>query len=95
MVTTWGRENILTYAAHYRNKNVVEFFIKEVFFEVDFEDLDGNTALIAATENGNTQIVLSLLELGADKFHKNSEGKTAYDYAVEQGFVELAEILKP
>jgi len=36
-----------------------------------------------------------LLENGADKSIKDNDGKTAYDYAVENGNTELAELLKP
>ena len=36
-----------------------------------------------------------LLKLGADKSLTDANGKTAFDYAVERGFVELAEIIKP
>ena len=89
-----GKENVLTFASHYGNYNVVEFLIKEDFFDINSKDLAGDTALIVATKNERTQIVHLLLELGADKLQKDAKGKTAYDYAVEQGFVELAEILK-
>ena len=90
-----GKENVLTFASHYGNYNVVEFLIKGDFFDINSKDLAGDTALIVATKNERTQIVYLLLELGADKFQKDSKGKTAYDYAVERGFVELAKILKP
>ena len=33
-----------------------------------------------------------LLEIGADKTIKDNEGKTAYDYAVEYGYMKIAEI---
>ena len=84
-----GKENVLTYASHYGNYNVVEFLIKEEYFDINSKDLAGDTALIAAIKNEQAQIVYLLLELGADKFPKDSEGKTAYDYAVEYGYVEL------
>ncbi|NLY31477.1 MAG: ankyrin repeat domain-containing protein [Firmicutes bacterium] len=41
------------------------------------------------------EIVELLLEHGADKSIKDSSGKTAYDYAVEEDNLELAELLKP
>jgi len=90
-----GKESVLTYASHYGNNNVVEFLIKEDFFDINSKDLAGDTALIVATKNEQAQIVYLLLELGADKFPMDSKGKTAYDYAVEKGYAELAEILKP
>ena len=78
-----GKENVLTFATHYGNYNVVEFLIKENYFDVNSKDLAGNTALIVATKNNQTQIMKLLLELGADKSLKDADGKTAYDYAVE------------
>lgn len=78
-----GKENVLTFATHYGNYNVVEFLIKENYFDINSKDFAGNTALIVATKNNQTQIMKLLLELGADKSLKDADGKTAYDYAVE------------
>jgi len=41
------------------------------------------------------EIIELLLIHGADKTYKDSSGKTAYDYAVEEGNLKLAELLKP
>lgn len=90
-----GNENVLTFATHYGNYNVVEFLIKEDYFNINSKDQAGDTALIVAIKNDQTQIMRLLLELDADKSLKDAKGKTAYDYAAERGFVELAELLKP
>jgi len=90
-----GNENILTFATHYGNYNVVEFLIKESYFDINSKDLTGDTALIVATKNNQTQIIQLLLELGANKSLEDVEGKTAYDYALERGLMEFAELLKP
>ncbi len=89
-----GNENALTFAAHYGNENVVVFFVKQKYFDVNSKDLAGDTALIVAVKNNQTHITQVLLDLGADKSLKDAKGKTAYDYAVERGFVDLAELLK-
>ena len=34
------------------------------------------------------------LDYGADKSIKTSDGKTAYDYAVENGHLQIAELLE-
>lgn len=41
------------------------------------------------------EIIELLLIHGADKTYKDSSGRTAYDYAVEEGNLKLAELLKP
>lgn len=51
-------------------------------------------AVLSGSER-TEQIVELLLENGADKSMKDSSEKTAYDYAVEKGDIELAELLKP
>ena len=90
-----GKQNALTFAAVYSNYNAVEYLIEENYFDVDSKDSAGNTALIVATKNNETQIIQLLLQLGADKSIKDAEGKTAYDYAVELELVDFLEILKP
>ena len=90
-----GQANLLTFAARYNNYNVVEFLVKENYYDINSKDLAGDSALIVATQYNQTQIMHLLLELGADKSLRGAEGKTAYDYAVELDFSEFFEILKP
>lgn len=89
-----GKENALTFATRYGNYNVVKFLIKENYFDINSKDLAGETALIVATKNNQAQIIQLLLELGADKSLKDSKEKTAYDYAVENGYEEIAQLLR-
>lgn len=90
-----GKENVLTFATRYGNYNVVEFLIKENYYGINSKDLAGDSALIVATKNNQTQILQLLLELGADKSLKDAKGKTACNYAMERGLMELVELLKP
>ena len=56
------------------------------------------TPLMWAVISGSdrtTDILKLLLEHGANRSAKDSQGKTAYDYAVQNEFLELAELLKP
>ena len=53
------------------------------------------TPLMEAAKLGNLKMVDFLLSYGADKSLKDTGGKTACDYAIENGHTELAEILKP
>ena len=90
-----GKENVLTFATHYSNYKVVEFLIKSHYFDINSKDLAGDTALIVATKNDQAEILQLLIELGADKSLKDSNGMTAYDYAMERGSLEIADLLKP
>lgn len=78
-----GKEHVLTFATRYGN------------YGINSKDLAGDSALIVATKNNQTQILQLLLELGADKSLKDAKGKTACDYAMERGLMELVELLKP
>lgn len=55
----------------------------------------GITALMFAARDSTPEMVQLLLDYGADKNIKSTDGKTAYDYAVECGHMELAELVKP
>jgi len=43
----------------------------------------GDTALIRAARNGNTEVLRALLEAGADTNHRNEAGESALDVAIE------------
>jgi ankyrin repeat protein len=51
------------------------------------------TPLHAAAQNGNIELLITLLERGARVDIKNDTGKTAADLASEKGYYEIAEIL--
>ena len=54
------------------------------------------TLLMRAATRGNIDLAEYLLSIGADTTIETSEGhKTAYDLAIDNGHVELAELLKP
>lgn len=57
-----------------------------------------STPLMNAIRSGSEKkidIIKLLLEQGADKSSKDKHSKTAYDYAIENGDDELADLLKP
>lgn len=87
-------ESTLTYAAHYGNYNVVRFLLENNHFSVDELDPRGNTALIVAAQHNRLDIAKFLLDFGASKSFTDSTGKTAYDYAMEKGYAEIAELLR-
>ena len=49
----------------------------------------------AVERNASLEYIQFLLSIGADKTLTDKNGKTAYDYAIENGYTELAELLKP
>jgi ankyrin repeat protein len=61
----------------------------------DVNDISvGMTALMFAARSSTPEMVQLLLDYGADKSIKTSDGKTAYDYAVENGHLQIAELLE-
>jgi ankyrin repeat protein len=56
-------------------------------------DEDGRTALIMAAIRGNREIVSMLLDHGASPSAKDNDGKTALDYAREEGYPGLVALL--
>lgn len=86
-------ENPLTFAVHYRNYRAVKYFLEHGFFDIDERDKSGGTALIAAAKYGRLEIAELLLDLGADKLLVDETGYSALDYALENGFYEIVELL--
>lgn len=80
------------------NVSLVELLISEYDFNANGKDTEGKTPLMKAVtttwSEPSAQMVSLLLENGADRALKDGSGKTAYDYAVENGNTELAELLR-
>ena len=55
---------------------------------IDFQDDNGYSALMTASESGCVPITSRLLDEHADTFLKNREGKTAFDIVLERNNVE-------
>ena len=75
--------------------SVVRYLLENGYFTVDERDPRGNTALIVAAQNNQIEIAQLLLDRGASKSITDGSGKTAYDYAVEKGYEEIARLLRP
>ncbi len=76
------------------NNKIINKQIGKINININFIDLNGNTALINATKSGYTQIVQLLLDAGADINIKNKFNKTALDYAIELGHMDIITIIK-
>jgi hypothetical protein len=61
--------------------------------DVQMANGEGRTALIAAGMHGDTAMAKFLLQRGADRSHRDQKGKTALDYAREEGQLELVGLL--
>lgn len=73
---------------------MVEYFLDNGMHGVDeIVHRDNKTALIVAAENGAYDVVLLLVNAGADKTVIDANGMTAYDYAVAAGDQDLIELL--
>lgn len=74
---------------------IVKLLLDQKCCNVNDTKETGMTALMFAARDSTPEMVQFLLDCGADKSMKCSDGKTAYDYAVEFGKEQIAELLKP
>ena len=74
---------------------IVKLLLDQKYCNVNDTEETGMTALMFAARDSTPEMVQFLLDYGADKSMKCSDGKTAYDYAVEFGNEQIAEFLKP
>lgn len=72
---------------------IVQFLLEENYCNVNATDSFGWTALMQAACDSTPEMVQLLLDSGADKSYKDSEGKTAYDYAIGKEKDEIALLL--
>jgi len=62
--------------------------------DVNRQSIAGRTLPMNAASVGNMELVQYLLSEQADPLLQDTTGKTAYDYAVERGYTDVAELLK-
>src|SRR5438270_707299 len=54
-----------------------------------------DAALMAAARSGSEALVRLLLERGADRVRRDEQGRTAADWAAQQGRAQVAALLTP
>jgi uncharacterized protein len=83
----------LIYAAYVSNNSMLKYLIKKGanLNEVDYK---GCTALIYAGYYGDLLNVKDLIDAGADMFIRDSANFSAYEYAKNFKFYDVAELLK-
>jgi len=87
--------SILHTAVRSNSALITENLINNYHLPVDEIGEKGKTPLMWGARENSLGAVKLLLEHGADKSIKDNEGKTAYNYAIEGGNREVAELLKP
>ncbi len=83
---------LLEAAAH--NRDDMARLLLERGAAVDAADDEGRTALIEAAMRGNLPMARLLLDRGADPKHSDSHGKTALTYAEDEGYQDIAALLR-
>ena len=61
---------------------------------LDRADNRGMTPLMRAVQNGHVDVVLTLLDLGADPHVVNQQGQTARSIALRENQTAIAEVLE-
>lgn len=73
---------------------IVDYLLNENYCNINDTDSSGWTVLMqAVTGIPKPEMVQFLLDKGADKGLMDSKGKTAYDYAIENGNTDIAFLL--
>ncbi|MGE7863473.1 ankyrin repeat domain-containing protein [Bacillus mobilis] len=88
-------ENTPLQAAIANKQSELVAFLIEKGSDVNVIQSGGWTGLHEAALLGSEEIVMLLLENGANKAIKKNDGKTAYDIALEKGYDQLLHHLKP
>jgi uncharacterized protein len=91
-----SRNEQLTYPLHIaaaNNHEEIGKMLIEADADVNAIQATGDTALHFAAQHGNIDLIVALLEFGADTRIANIKGLTPADLAAEKGFREIAEIL--
>ena len=95
---SFDQRPLLCEAALLSDIEVTKFLVEEKGMPITDCDSDGRTALHFACLSGHAdptkEYIQYLIDHGVDSTAKDSFGKTAYDYAVEDGHTEIADLLK-
>lgn len=85
---------ILHYAVSQNCTYIAEQILSGNWANINSTNNNGQTALMNAVLSNNQESVLLLLQYNPDLTVKDNDGKTAYDYAVDNGLTNIAELLK-
>ena len=80
-------------AAYHGQTILIIFLLDNDALDIDQRNSKGETALMWASRQGNTETVQELIRRGADVNIENEKGSTALYWAVRYGYVEVATLL--
>ncbi len=101
LLTCPNATNILHTIILNDNLELVSEMVNDYGWDINLCNGKGKTPLVYTvsynykSRQPELSTIETLLSLGADPTIRDNDGKTAYDYAVELGYTEIAEILKP
>ena len=75
------RDTALIWASYKGNRSAVELLLAQPGIKLDVTNIDGDTALMAAAEQGHADIVEMLLQAGANVSITDKRGETATSLA--------------
>ena len=87
-------KTLIECAGSFDNISAVEYLLENDYFGINDISEEGTTVLHVAAKRGSVNVCRYLLEHDADKEIKDSEGMTAYDYALEKEQEQILELLK-
>ncbi len=88
--------HLMYWAANTNDNHLLEYLWLQGEIDINQKALKSKqTALMYAVMRNSKQACQFLLNYGAEKSITDAHGKTAYDIAMEMGYTEIAEMVKP
>ena len=93
---TYDYGNLMEYIISIHDVATLKLLFENASFDVNQYECCGKSALITSVVKPypNVEIIELLIANGAEKSFRDQNNKTAYDYAIENGLTEIAELLK-
>jgi len=81
-------------AAKNNRIHLINNILQNIDIDLNFQNIDGMTALMVAAQKGNTKIVETILQHRVDTEIRNYKDETAYDIALSSQQKETATLLR-